>query len=178
MKIDYKNPMLYYIMVPVLAGLWAVLAGSVFYPNSVKACDETRYESEDVDNQIKRLVDLQPERLAFKVEKKASEDFDFTKTINEFAQKYSISPSNYNLNVRGEARKSGMKTRSASISIKNIDIEKMAQFLSDMLFRWPDLKCENLGIEKVKNSKNNWKVDMKLTYYFSESASGSRRTSR
>jgi len=167
MKIDIKNPMLYYIMVPVLAGLWAVLAGSVFYPKSVKAWDKTREESVAVEKLIKQLVASEPERLAFKVDEKSKpEAFDFTKVINKFAQQYSISPSNYNLNVRKESKRSGHRIRPASISIKSIDIERLAQFLSDMLLRWPDLQCETLDIEKVKNTKNNWKVDMKLTYYY------------
>ena len=35
-----------------------------------------------------------------------------------------------------------------------------------MLLRWPELKCEVLSFEKVKNTKNNWKVNMSLTYYY------------
>jgi len=105
--------------------------------------------------------------LAYKVDEKAKpEEFDFTKTINDFARIFSISDSDYNLIVRGQTKRAGRQTRSATIVIKTIDIEKLAQFLSAMLLRWPELKCEVLSFEKVKNTKNNWKVNMSLTYYY------------
>ena len=105
--------------------------------------------------------------MAYKVDEKAKpEEFDFTKTINDFARIFSISDSNYNLADRGQGKRAGRQTQSATIAIKTIDIEKLAQFLSAMLLRWPELKCESLGVEKIKNSKNSWKVDLKLTYYY------------
>jgi len=125
MKIDFKNPNVYYIGVPVLAGLWAILAGFVFYPSSIEVWDKSRTDFESVEKQIKQLVALQPKRLAYKVDEKAEpEDFDFTKTINEFARIFSISDSNYNLTVRGQTKRAGRQTRSATIVIKTIDIEK------------------------------------------------------
>ena len=167
MKIDFKNPNVYYIAVPVIAGLWAILAGFVFYPSSIDAWDRSQTDFESVEKQIKQLVTLQPKRLAYKVDEKAEpEDFDFTRTISEFARVFSISDTNYNLAVRGPTKRAGRQTRSATIVIKTIDTEKLAQFLSAMLLRWPELKCEVLSFEKVKNTKNNWKVNMSLTYYY------------
>ena len=165
MKIDLKNPNVYYIAVPVLAGLWAILAGFVFYPSSIDAWDRSQSDFKTVEKQIKQLVTLQPKRLDYEVDEKADpEEFDFTKTINEFARVFSIS--DYNLTERGRTKRAGRQTRSATIVIKTIDIEKLAQFLSALLLRWPELKCEVLSFEKVKNTKNNWKVNMSLTYYY------------
>ena len=167
MKIDPKNPNLYYIVVPVLAGLWAILAGFVFYPGSIHAWEKSQTDFESAEKQIKQLVAIQPKRLDYKVDEKAKpEEFDFTKTINDFARVFSISDSNYNLTVRSPAKKAGRQTRSATIVIKTIDVEKLAQFLSAMLLRWPELKCEVLSFEKIKNTKNNWKVNMSMTYYY------------
>lgn len=167
MRIDPKNPTVYYIAVPILAGLWAILAGFVFYPGSIEAWEKSQKDFKTVEQQIKQLVALQPKRLTYKLdEKTASEDFDFVKTVDEFAQIFSIAPSNYNLTVRGETKKAGKTARSATIAVKSIDIEKLTQFLTALLLRWPELKCEVLSIEKVKNTKNNWKVNMSLTYYY------------
>ena len=167
MKIDLKNPTVYYIAVPVIAGFWAILAGFVFYPNSIEAWENSQMDYESAEKQIKELVALQPKRLTYKVDEKAKpEEFDFTKTINDFARIFSISDSNYNLTVRGQTKRAGRETRSATIVIKTIDTEKLAQFLSAMLLRWPELKCEVLSFEKVKNTKNNWKVNMSMTYYY------------
>ncbi|MHC4854870.1 MAG: hypothetical protein ACYS72_00510 [Planctomycetota bacterium] len=166
-KIDLKDPNVYYILVPVLAAMWAVMAGLVLYPKSVKAWDESEAEYTKAQTMMDQLVTLQPERLAYKVDENAkSQDFDFTKTINEFAGALSIPPSNYNLTVRSEANRGGRKTRSASISIKAIDIEKLAQFLSALLLRWPDLRCDTLSFSKIKDAKNNWQADISLTYFY------------
>jgi hypothetical protein len=167
MRINYKDPNIYYIAVPILAGLWAVLAGFVFYPNSTKAWDKNRQDYEAIEKQIKQLAALQPKRLEYKIDEKAKpEAFDFFKTVNDFAKIFGIADSNYNINVRPPSKRAGKQARSATILIKRIDIEKFAQFLSGLLLRWPSLKCEQLSIEKVKNTKNNWKVDLSLTYYY------------
>jgi hypothetical protein len=167
MKIDFKDPNVYYILVPVLAAIWAMTAGWVLYPKSVKAWQESQAEFIKAQALMDQLVTLQPGRLAYKVDENAkSQDFDFTKTINEFAAALSIPPSNYNLTVRSEANRAGRKTRSASISIKSIDIEKLAQFLSALLLRWPDLKCDTLSFSKIKDAKNNWQAEISLTYFY------------
>ena len=167
MKIHHKNPNLYYTTVPVLVGLWAILAGFVFYPGSIKAWEKSQADFESIEKQIKQLMALQPKRLEYKVDEKAEpEDFDFTKTVNDFARVFSISDTNYNLTVRGLTKRAGRQTRSASIVIKKIDTEKIAQFLSALLLRWPELRCEVLNFEKIKNTKNDWKVNMSLTYYY------------
>ena len=167
MKIDLKNPTVYYIAVPILAGIWAVMAGFVFYPRSLEAWDKGRSDADLVKKQIEQLVSLQPQRLIFAAKDgEKPEEFDYTKTINDFAKVFSISDTNYNVTVRGKAKRSGRQTQSATIAIKSIDTEKLAQFLSALLLRWPDLKCEVLSIEKIKNTKNNWKSNLSLTYYY------------
>lgn len=166
-KIDPKDPNTYYILIPVLAAMWAVTVGFVLYPKSIKAWEESKAGYTNAQTLMDQLVTLQPERLAYKVDENAkAQDFDFTKTINEFAQALSIPPSNYNLTVRSEANRGGRKTRSASISIKTIDIEKLSQFLSALLLRWPDLKCDTLSFSKIKDAKNNWQADISLTYFY------------
>jgi len=162
-----KNPAFYYILLPVLAGLWLLTAGFIFYPRSVAAWEDSRKEYESSREWIEKLVILQPKRLAFQVDPSAkSEEFDFTRTIYEFAQVFSISPNNYTSNVRGLVKRAGRPSRSAAITIKSIDIERLAQFLSAMLLRWPELNCEVLSLEKNKAGKNDWKVELTLTYYY------------
>jgi hypothetical protein len=162
-----KNPNVYYIGIPAIAALWAVIAGMMLYPKSVNALKDSKTDYQKAQKIIEELVSLEPKRLTFKVDENTkSEDFDFTKTINEFAKAYSISPSDYNIVVRGESRRAKRIARSASISIKKIDIEKLAQFLSAMLFKWPDLNCDTLSFDKIKDNKNSWSATISLTYYY------------
>jgi len=167
MKQALKNPNVYYLIVPIAAAMWALVAGAVFYPRSVQAWQDTKAEALDSEKLVDQLVTLQPKRLAYKVDENADEEeFDFSRTVNQFASVFKISPSDYNLTVRSESRRSNRRAQSASMSIKKIDIEKLAQFLSALLLRWPDLKCEVLSFEKIKNTKNEWSATLSLTYYY------------
>ncbi|MCI0499198.1 MAG: hypothetical protein L0Y36_05915 [Planctomycetales bacterium] len=166
MKKMLKNPTLYYIAAPAAAALWVLLAGFVFYPKSVEACQDAQTELRKTEELIRKMVALKP-KLLEKIDKSGkAEVFDFTKTINESAQLFSISPSNYTSNVRGQVNRAGRPSRSAAVTIKSIDIERLAAFLSSLLVRWSDLKCESLSLDKGKAGKNDWKAEMTLTYYY------------
>ena len=162
-----KNPNFYYIAVPVLVGLWAILVALVFYPKSVQAWEGEKSEFETTKKLIAQIVALQPKRLSYEVKDDKTEgDFDFPKTIHEFAQVFKIPDSNCSWTVRDKVKKAGKKTQSATVKIKNVDMQTMGRFVSGMLLRWPDLKCELIGLQKVGNSKNTWKVDLRFTYYY------------
>lgn len=167
MKAILKNPNLYYILAPVLAGIWALLAGAVFYPGSVKTYrEEAKAEYEQSQDLIEKILTIQPQRLQYSVENASDRPFDFGEVITALTQAFEIPTSRYTLNVRGQVNRGGKDARSATMDIKEIDVERLAQFLSMMLMTWPDLKCEKLSLEKAKTGKDNWNVDLTLTYYY------------
>lgn len=167
MKINFKNPNMYYILAPVLAAVWALLAGFVFYPGSVKAYqDDAKPEYERSQDYIEKILTLQPERLRYSMENGTDKPFDFGEVITTLTAAFKIPTTQYTLNVRGEVNRGGKNARTATMEIKEIDIEKLASFLSTMLMPWPELKCEKLTLDKAKTGKDNWNVDMTLTYYY------------
>jgi hypothetical protein len=167
MKSILKNPNLYYVLAPVLAGVWALLAGAVFYPGSVNAYqEEAKAEYEQSQDLIEKILTIQPQRLQYSVENASDRPFDFGEVITALTQAFDIPTSRYTLNVRGQVNRGGKDARSATMDIKEIDVERLAQFLSTMLMTWPDLKCEKLSLEKAKTGKDNWNVDLTLTYYY------------
>ena len=167
MKDYFKNPNLYYIAVPAIAAVWALMAGAVFYPGSVSAWqDDAKIEYEKSQEWTEKILTVQPQRLQYKGEGVTSGKFDFGDTISTFTQVFQIPTSKFTLNVREEVPKGGKRAQTATMKIKEIDIEKSARFLSAMLTGWPDLKCDVLGLEKAKTGKDNWNVDMTLTYYY------------
>ena len=167
MKKYLKNPFFYYAVIPAVAGIWAVAAGMVFYPRASSSLQDSQAEYKAAEELLAQIIAVEPQRLVYKQEKgTAVVDFDFTQVVNEFASLFSIPSSNFTLNTRGETRRAGKRARSAVLSIKTIDVEKTTKFLSTMLIRWPDLQCEILSLDKLPQGKNNWKVDMTLTYYY------------
>ena len=167
MKKYLNNPFFYYIAVPAAACIWAAAAGLVFYPRASTSWQDSQAEYEAAQELMAQIIAVEPQRLAFKQEKgTAVVDFGFTQVINEFASLFSIRTSDFTINTRGPTRRAGKLAQSAVLSIKTIDIERMAKFLSTLLIRWPDLQCEILSLDKLPQGKNNWKVDMTLTYYY------------
>lgn len=166
MKAIFKNPNLYYIAAPVLAAIWALLAGFVFYPGAVKAYQEdAKAEYEDSQEWIEKILTVRPQ-LLHNTQIMSDQPFDFGEVVTALAQIFKIPTSRYTLNVRGEVKRGGKTARSANLEIEEIDIERLAQFLSRMLTAWPELKCEKIDLEKARTGKDNWNVDLTLTYYY------------
>lgn len=166
MKEYLKNPRFYYLVIPVFTAVWAVAAGVVFYPRAVSSWQEGQEEYKAAEDLLAKIIAIEPQRLAFKQEKGTAGDFNFTQVVNDFASLFSIPSSNFTLNTRGETKRAGKRAQSTVLSIKTIDIEKVSKFISAMLIRWPDLQCEILNLDKLPQGKNNWKVDLTLTYYY------------
>ena len=167
MKEYLKNPFFYYIAIPAILGIWAITAGAVLYPRATTSWQMNEEDYVNAQELLTQIIAIEPQRLTHQQkEGGVTGDFDFTQVVNEFASLFSIPPANFTLNTRGETRRAGKRARSATLSIRTIDVEKTAMFLSTMLIRWPDLQCENLTLEKLPQGKNNWRVDMTLTYYY------------
>lgn len=162
----WKNPNFYYIAAPAVAGFFALLTVFVFYPAAVKHWQESEAEYKAAQEWADKLLALQPDRLLSANQAASAETFDFTVIVDDFAKVFSISPANYTISVKGEVKKQGKRAKSATLSIKTIDIEKLTKFVSSMLARWPDLECDVLSLDKGKAGKDDWKADLTLTYYF------------
>lgn len=167
MKEYIKNPLFYYVAVPSLLGIWAIAAGVIVYPRAATTLQQEKEDYTAAQELLAQILAIEPQRLAHQQEKgTVSGDFDFTRMVNDFASLFAIPPANFTLNTRGETRRAGKRARSATLSVRTIDIEKTAKFLSAMLIRWPELQCESLTLEKLPQGKNSWRVDMTLTYYY------------
>ncbi len=167
MKDKLKNPNIYYIVVPALAGIWALLAGFVFYPGSVKAWQEdAKPVYTESQEWMLKLIELQPERLQFLNKQGKDGEFDFGQSIDVLTQLFQIPTSKYTSSVRKPVSRGGKKSRTATMAMKELDIETTGRFLSAMLAISPDLKCDIVSIDKAKTGKDNWNVDITLTYIY------------
>jgi len=166
MKDYYKNPNFYYTLIPLAAALWAVFTWSVSLPAADKNWDRKQKQHKDAQGWITKILELAPERLEYQTQQGASRQFDYAAAVEQFAKLCQIPPSDYSLQAGRETKRGGRKTKSATIKIKPVDVGRFAQFLSKMLFQWPDLQCEQLKLTKEKGGPDVWKADLKLTYYY------------
>lgn len=161
-----KNPDTYFVILPILAALWALGAGLVFYPKSVKAWDRQKAEYAEAEILIGDILQMEPERLQFQPQEGQSTEFDYVNEVDRFAKEFGIPTGDYTLTVRQSQRTKGSMRKSADLTFRSVKIETLARFVSAMLFRWSDLQCEQLTLDKVGNAKNEWKVKLRFTYYY------------
>lgn len=168
MKDLYKNQILYYIAVPVIVGLWPLLVWAVYLPASQKDVNEQMDQYKRAEPIMIEILTLEPDRLEFADSNDTSADFTYSESINRVASMCRISPSNYNLNSSTKLTQKDQISQSASLDLKQIDIQTFAKFLSMLQLRWPNLQCERLKLTKKQNVSDNdlWDVRIELKYYF------------
>jgi hypothetical protein len=162
----YKKPNFYFILIPAIATLWAVLTWAVSAPTAAKEWTRAQEDYKQAQAITAKIMALDPERLDYEKQKGKSAQFDYGITVEKYARQWKIPTSDYSLTSGREMKRGGQRTKGASLQIKPIDVATFTQFLSSMMYRWPDLQVDQLKLTKQKDGKDSWKVDIKLTYYY------------
>jgi hypothetical protein len=168
MKDIYKNPILYYIVVPVIVGLWPLLVWAIYLPAAQKDIEEQMSQYNKAEPIMMEIFTLEPDRLEFADSNDTAADFTYGEAIDRVASLCRIPPSKYNLSSAMIITTNEKKSQSASVDLKQVDIRKFARFLSMMQLRWANLQCEQLKLTKKQNLPDNdmWDVDIKFKYYY------------
>ncbi len=166
MKDIYKNPILYYILVPCLVALWPLLVRAVYLPG---AKDSYRQEADqylEAQLTIATILERDPTRLENNDSNKTVDEFDYVVAVSDIARKCGISPINYTTSAKPERTSGGKKSKSATVVLKEVDITSFANFLSKIQLRWANLQCESVTLTPKKGQVDVWKVDLDFKYFF------------
>ena len=166
MKDYYKNPNLYFIAVPLVATVFVIFVAAISLPTAGRKWKNMQGDYAKAEGLITKIVDLDPERLNYKVEKGTSGEFDYTIAVDEITKLVHIPSSNLSLDDNKPLKSGGKLKRSADIVIEPISIETLSRFISQILLRWPDLECSRLTINKLPAGKDSWKARMKFVYTY------------
>ncbi|MCD4831599.1 MAG: hypothetical protein K8R02_07325 [Anaerohalosphaeraceae bacterium] len=166
MKDFYKQPMFYYIVVPILVGVWPLWLWAAAVPSAAEKYAKEQKTFAQAERLIKQILELDSQRLDYAKANAGAGDFDYTVAIDQMSRTCGISSSGYRLSS-GPIRKikGGQKSQDATMSIEKIGVEKLSTFLSMMHMRWQGLQCTTATINKHKGEKDSWKVDLRFTYY-------------
>ncbi len=166
MKDFYKQPIFYYVVVPLLTGVWPLWLWAAAVPAAEKKYENEQQTFKKAELLIKQILELDPQRLNYAKANAGTGDFYYTTAVDMVSRNCGISPSGYRLST-GPIRKikGRQKSQDATISIEKIGIEKIAAFLSTMQRRWQNLQCSSITMAKQKGEKDSWKVDLRFTYY-------------
>ena len=166
MKNIHKNPILYYIAVPVIVGLWPLLVWAIYLPNAQQDLEKivTEYNrAEPIMMEILNL-DLSLSEAADPNEKTA--EFNYDSVVYKVASLCSILPSNCNLNARSSQTNSGKKTQGANVKLTQMSITTFARFLFTIQSRWPNLTCTQVTITQKPGIPDMWDASVEFKYYY------------
>jgi hypothetical protein len=166
MKDIYKNPILYYILIPVLVGLWPLLIWTVYLPNVKRSWNTDREQYNKAQKLMLEILTLDPDRLKFTDSNNSEAEFDYAIAIDRVATLCKIPPANYKLSSGIMITSGGQKSQSAKVDLRDIDIAKFARFLSTIQLRYSNLQCSRVKLTKKKALADLWDADIDFKYYY------------
>jgi hypothetical protein len=166
MKDIYKNPTLYYILVPCLAALWPLLVWAVYLPGAKRGYEQEATQYVEAQVKIATILGRDPTRLELTDPNKTADKFDYATAVSDIARKCRISAMNYTTSSKPIRTSGGKTSRSAKVVLKQIDIQSFAAFLSKIQLRWANLQCDSVTLTQKKGLVDAWKVDLDFKYFF------------
>jgi len=166
MKEIYKKPIFYYIVTPIVVGLWPLLVWAVYLPNSQDTLVDDMTQYKEAQNVISRILYLEPSRVKIKSTAEGNVKFDYGREVHKVTTLFQIPSSSYDLNAQPEKTTRGVKTQNCRVTLKGISIKKFAEFFATIQVRWPELQCDKLTLTKQKDLPDAWKIDMDFKYWF------------
>ncbi len=168
MKDIYKNPVLYYIAIPIIVAVWPLLVRGFYLPAAQKDIEEQITQSKRADPIMMEIHNLDPEWLKFADANDAAAEFTYGGAVDWVANICKIPSSAYKVSSSMIITANKQKTQSAKVDLRQIDIVRFAKFLSMIQLRWVNLQCERLKLTKKEGLADNdvWDVDIEFKYYY------------
>jgi hypothetical protein len=166
MRDIYKNPMFYYVLAPILVGLWPLLIWSMYLPRAQQAyrTDEGLYEEAAVS--IMEILEKDPERLEIAAESKNLGKFAYSEAVDRAANLCRILSSSYTLNTGIPVTSGKKESQQARVGLMNVSIVQAAKFLWTIQSMWVNLNCERARLTKKAGMPDQWDIDMTFRYDF------------
>ncbi|MHC4120108.1 MAG: hypothetical protein ACYSWO_21655 [Planctomycetota bacterium] len=163
-----RNPMLYYIAVPVLAGMWPLLVGAMYLPATQDSVAEQMAQYKQAEAVMMEILTLDPERPDFAEPNEAATEFSYGAAVDRVARLCDIPANNCAVHTGVIVTTREQKSQTANVDLKLVDIVKFTKFLSMIQLRWADLQCESVKLTRkdTLGDDDMWDVDVKFKYYY------------
>ncbi len=165
MREIYKNPILYYLLIPVLVGLWPLLVWGVYLPRNQQQRDVEQSLLVEGETHIFDILRIAPEKLIIDPNATTAE-FSYGREVDQVANRCAILPGNCDYSAGNIVEVSGKKRQEARIRLTNVSIVQAAKFLSTIQSKWANLTCENVKLTKKKGMPDQWEVVFNFLYYY------------
>lgn len=167
MKDLYKNPILYYVLAPVIIGLWPLLVWAIYLPDAQKNVNEYINQYQKAEPVMMEILTLDPDRLDFVDSNDNAPEFSWT-SVDQVANRCKIPEKKCELRSGMKITSGGQVNQSATVNLREVGITEFAEFLSMIQLRWVNLQCERVKMTKKQNLPDNdlWDMDITFKYYY------------
>lgn len=166
MREIYRNPVLYYLLIPVLVGLWPLLVWGVYLPGSEHQREVEQALYVEGQTNIIDILRIDPDRVNAAGSRQVALEFSYGSAIDRVANLCKIPSSNWNHSTSKTITYEGKKRQDAMVYLKDVSIVQAAKFLSLIQSTWVNLNCQKVKIEKKKSMADKWDVDFTFSYYY------------
>jgi hypothetical protein len=166
MREVYKNPMLYYLLIPVLVGIWPLLVWGVYLPRAEHEREIEGGLCVQGQTAVIDILSIDPDRPNMKTKNLVPTEFSYGAAVDRVANLCKIPTSNWT-SAAGNIVPSGKKRQDARVKLTNVSISQAAKFLWTIQSMWPNrLTCENVKLQKKKGMPDQWDVEFSFLYYY------------
>lgn len=168
MKDIYKNPVLYYIAVPIIVGVWPLLVWGVYLPAAQKDIEEDIALHKKAQPITLEILNYDPGRLDFADQNDTTAEFTYGGAVDWVASLCKIPPTAFRVSASTIMTANDQKTQTAKVDLRQVDIVRFGKFLSMIQLRWGNLQCERVKLTKKEGLADNdiWDVDIEFKYYY------------
>lgn len=156
-----------FILLPAVVAVWPLWLVFAALPAAKQGWQNDYDKRSAARETIRSIFALDPDRLQNVDETGKLEKFEYPVAVNKIASSCGIGAADYKLNVLAKVKPtSGQATQSAMVSINRVSVRTAAEFVSLAEMRYyPNLKCTQLTLKKVRDQKDLWEVDLTFTHY-------------
>jgi hypothetical protein len=167
MKDVLKNPLLYYILIPVLVGCWPLILHSQYLPETQRELDKWKHNLTSGREVMLEILELDPQRLDYVEDRKKGDVFNYASALDKVARLCSISSANFTYSTgKMVVTSKDQKSQTANVNLQNVDIQQCTKFISTIQHQWPDLQCTYIRLTKKPDEKDKWDVKLDFKYFF------------
>lgn len=166
MRDIYRNPIFYYLLIPVLVGVWPLLVWGVYLPTAQRERENDYSLLLEGQTSIMEILKIDPQRTNPVDPNRVAGEFVYSKAIDSAANLCGIVASRCSHRTALPNTSGGKKRQDARVWLKDVTITQAAKFLSTMQSTWVFLDCDRMKLTKKKGMPDQWDVDFDFVYYY------------
>lgn len=160
----YRNPMLYYVLAPILVIVWPLLVWGHYLPKAADTWERDQQLYADAQDLMVELLEKAPDRLKAAEESQKLGKFTYAEAVDRAANLCRIPSGSLNLTTGNIVSSGGKKTQQARVSLSDVSIVQAAKFLSTIQAMWMTLTCDRVKLSKRKGMPDQWNMDLNFKY--------------